>query len=449
MYLILLLFFIVALLISLKLDHDELLSPGSLMLLGLAISSLFAMVGLGFWNNIQLTSTVVFIMIVGVAGILTGQVVARCLNTKYNLAGSEIDICLHDRNWKYVVLTILVLFAIYLRIIETLKIGSSLGIDGLSYSAVAEVVRNATEAINSADGMKLGVGFSFLERQMEKVVSAIGYVSAALIGFRFARAGRVKSTLFAFVPLVACCVHVLISGGRGQIIYYCVAVFSSYSIYRLRDGVSGKRVTRSVLAFGGIAACGILVLFYLGSFAVGRAASSGLIDYLSFYFGGSIPSLQLLINDSSLLLPPMAPGVRTLYYLSAIPFKLGFVGSYPSYSLAWVHPGNHASNVYTGFARPYFDFGLLGMFVLIAIEVVFLITLYRWAKSRGTLVPVSVFLLFSGYIFDFAREDFFYSRFLSFNGLASLLLIILFALFMSLSFKNIKEIFRSASVHKL
>lgn len=430
MYLLLFVVMLIALVAALKLADFDLLSPAPLMILGLTMSVMLAGIGGLFWNDVPLKWNAVYVVVVGTSAILAGQLIANCKKTS-QIPGELPKF--QDSTWKYAVLFALVLIAIVVRVVETSNIASDMGLGDVSYAEKMEAVRHGLDAINSSEGLKLGVGFSFVERQLEKLVLAIGYVSSALVGYSLVKSDR-RSIALSVGTLLLCGIHVLACGGRGQVTYYVVSAFASFSLFKIMSGERPKVVLKKLVIVGTIAGTVGIVVFYLSSFLIGRAAGSGLLDYISFYFGGSVPSLQIILDNPELI-SSASPGVKTFYYLFGLPFKFGLIDEYPSYSLAWVHPGGNGSNIFTGFARSYFDFGTIGMVALTALACFAVTWFYGHVKNSGALPLVSIFCLMSGYLFDFAREEYVFSRMLSLNGLASIVLIVLVALFMSKSFE--------------
>lgn len=434
MYLFLFVVMLIALVAALKLADFDLLSPAPLMILGLTMSVMLAGIGGLFWNDVPLKWNAVYVVVVGTSAILVGQLIANCKNAS-QIPGELPKF--QDSTWKYAALFALVLIAIVVRVVETSNIASDMGLGDVSYAEKMEAVRHGLDAINSSEGLKLGVGFSFVERQLEKLVLAIGYVSSALVGYSLVKSDR-RSIALSVGTLLLCGIHVLVCGGRGQVVYYVVSAFASFSLFKIMSGERPKVVLKKLVIVGTITGAVGIVVFYLSSFLIGRAAGSGLLDYISFYFGGSVPSLQIILDNPELI-SSASPGVKTFYYLFGLPFKFGLIDEYPSYSLAWVHPGGNGSNIFTGFARSYFDFGTVGMVTLTALACFAVTCFYGHVKNSGTLPLVSIFCLMSGYLFDFAREEYVFSRMLSLNGLASIVVIVLVALFMSRSFESHHE----------
>lgn len=433
-YVLLLCALLVFWLLSFKLSGWELVAPVPLALLGLSISIALAIVGLSTWNHVEMGFEVALVIAVGAAS----MVVAMALTENrgcFRIARASIGVDGYRAPiWKYAVVGVLLIFAIGLRMHETIELGIQLGASGSSYSEAAAVVRKSLSSIHTADGMRAGIGFSMIERQLEKVVTASGYVVVYLMARAVAKR-ECRRALPPFALFLLASSFCLVSGSRTAILYYVVAFFVLTSVFLFREHEE-KRKSTSIKLLGvgvAIAAIGCLA-FYASSTLVGRKASSGLLEYISFYFGCGAPSLQSLIDKG---VPAEAiPGVRTFYFLFSLPFKFGLISDFPSYSIAWVDAGGHGSNVFTGFARYYLDFGFAGLVIFSVLGAVLMTYLYR--AARETYAPVLMVLAgyMSVYAFDFAREEFVFSRLISPNQFIIIAIMLVITLFLTTSLRE-------------
>ena len=226
--------------------------------------------------------------------------------------------------------------------------------------------------------------------------------------------------------LLAAGCFALSKGGRGTIIMYAVAVVAIWYILKLRDVQDARAFTlRVILACAALAILLAGVLYVTGTL-VGRKAGSGFIEYITFYFGGSVPSLQILLDQGA---PAAEPGMRTFYGISNLAYKFGLVDTLPSYSIAWVDAGGHGSNIFTCFARYYLDYGYLGVGVLSLLSGALMAAVYRAARGSNAAWLVAIAGMLSPYVFDMAREEFVFSRLLSIHMPVTIALIALIVLF--------------------
>ena len=422
--------------VSLYLSNWEVFAPAPLFSIGMLASVTLAVAGMGSWNAVELGSEPVLVVILGSASFCFGsclvygrlRLVRRgCLDSKDDVGtiGCE-SVSGGVRLWKYIPLVAIVLIALFIRVSETFEIAASLGVQG-GYAECAAAVRKATVSFLTADATKFGVGFSFIERQLEQLVTAIGYVGSYLFARSLVREGEkrrevvISGLLFLLVGCFA-----LSKGGRGEIIMYVIAVVAVWYTLKLREVEDTRAFTlRVILACAALAALLAGVLYATGAL-VGRKAGSGFIEYITFYFGGSVPSLQILLDQGA---PVIEPGIRTFYGISNLAYKFSIVDALPSYSIAWVDAGGHGSNIFTCFARYYLDYGYLGVGVLSLFAGALMAAVYRAARGSNAVWLVAIVGMLSPYIFDMAREEFVFSRLLSIHMPVTIALIALIALF--------------------
>ena len=436
---------------SLRMSKFELMSPVPLMLLGLAVSVLLSIIGLLSWNSICLSVEVVCIVSVGSLGILSGGFVYQRINqvikNKAVLQHRSKDDTEDARTIggytyrgvplpKIILLGFFVVTAICLRVYETYEIAKQMGISISDYSAMAAEVRQATESFISADALRLDVGFSFIERQLEKIVWAVGFVAAYLIARAIIERNK-RQIAYAVALMLSTWVFYILAGGRGTIMYHIIAIFTVVSILKYAEpSIDPKGFFKKLVTIGLCSAILCAVGLYAASYLVGRGASSGAVDYVSFYFGGSVPSLELLIETQR---GSIIPGINTFYYLFSPLYKLGVIDTYPNYSLLWVNLGGYASNIFTCFARYYMDFGLLGVFILSALSVQIPLCIYNWARNRLTPLALVTAGYLSPFLFDCAREEFIFSRLISTSQLFNLIVIIMVTVYVSYNIPSLVE----------
>lgn len=424
--------------VSLYLSDWEVFAPAPLFSMGMLASVALAVAGMGSWNMIALGPEPVFVIALGSSFFCAGSCLVYgrlSLVRRGRLHSKDVDgtigckgVSGGIRLWKYIPLIAIVLIALFIRVSETFEIAASLGVQG-GYAECAAAVRRATDSLFTADATKFGIGFSFAERQFEKLVTAIGYVGAYLFARALARKGAKGSEVFlsgSLLALSSC--FALAKGGRGSIVMYVVAVVVVWYLLKLRDVKDARSFTLRVILACAVLAILLAGVLYATGALVGRKAGSGFIEYITFYFGGSVPSLQILFDQGA---SAVEPGIRTFYGLSNLAFKFGFVDALPSYSIAWVDAGGHASNIFTCFARYYFDYGYLGVGALSLFSGSLMAAVYRVARRSNAAWLVAIIGMLSPYIFDMAREEFVFSRLLSVHWPVTIVLIVLFVLFVT------------------
>lgn len=422
--------------IALCVSDGALVAPVPLALLGVSVSVSLAAVGWSSWNHVELQWESAMVVVVGSVSLLLGLLIAHCIigaprNRKCVVSNANFDYL--APYWKYLVVGFVLIVAIALRVAETYRIAEDLGVNFTSYSSAAKAVRNELAGFMNSEGMKAGVGFSMLERQLEKAAIVVGYVAAYMLARNIIRRDIGRGAASAALLILAC-VFCLAMGSRGTMMYYGIALAACLFICFVR---SGRRPRTLALGFLVIGICACLLagaFFYFSGSLIGREPGSGVVEYLSFYYGCGVPALQYALDSGAL--PWVDPGIRTFYYLFSVPFKLGLIDSYPSYSIMWVDMGGHGCNIFTGFARYYLDFGLAGVVVLSALSGLLMTLVFDRAQTYGH----PLFVVFAGYLaayaFDFAREEFIFSRLLSPTQFVSVAIMLAITLFLTTSLRE-------------
>lgn len=440
LYLALLFLLICGVYIEWSLNGFEAASPVSLMLLGLALADVLAMIGRGSWNGFDLSVDVFLILAFGSAALLLGSCLAYRMRASLTRKSSRrLGLLVKADSvaiWKYIVLMLLVLVAIVLRMSETYKLASELGADTSSYSAAAKAVRAAYASFNSADGMQAGKGFSFLSKQMSKAEGCISYIAVFLLAQAIVNR-RKKDICASFLLAASCWAYVIISGSRGDMLYQGIAFAVVLYVLLLRNGYPVRKLTIRFFLTGAVVGIFLSIGFWLSSALVGRKTNSGFVEYISFYYGCGLPSLESILESGNI--PQVVPGLRTFYYVFALPYRFGFISAYPSYSISWVNLGTHTSNVFTGFARYYLDFGIVGMVLLSFISSFIFTKVYKSAKNTSGCIAIILTGYFCAQCFDFAREEFLFSRFLSTSSVVWLFILIVLVLFTTTDLRELRN----------
>lgn len=418
--------------ISLYKYSFEILSPASLFQLGIVTSCALALIGKESWNPVsEVNVTTALIIVIGCAAFAVGCFIATVLmkilpQSKLEKPGAKSEAKLAKdvrfKAGKYGIFYAIIVFAIILRIYETFQIAENLGLTTGNYFEATRVVRDETAIFNSAESIRLGVGFSFLERQMEKIAVALGYVSVYLLAVDVSKKHSLKEIIPSLGLLGLSSAFILSTGSRSTILFYVVAFIACYSLISIKDGVSSRLVSLRVAVFGIIAAIIGSIVFYLMGGLVGRSTSSNIVRYVSFYFGSGVPALQQLIEGGAL--ETTVPGLRSFYYAFSLLYKLGIIDSFPSYSLGWINLGGLDCNVFTGFARYYLDFGMAGVVILSLLAGLILSLMYLMARTTFSPAWILAVCYLTPRFFDMAREEFVFSRLLSSTQLVSILLMI-------------------------
>lgn len=400
--------------VSFRLSDYELLSPAPLIFLGFNVSILLAIVGLGSWNRISLSLNAVAIIITGYCGIFGAcAFIHRKPRPKHmslthastSGAGSEAPI------WRIIAILSIVILANAVRVYESYMLAEQLGLEASSYAEMSKNLRRSTSTLYSTDAISTGVQFSFLERQLEKVVNMSGFAASYLMCRSLLESRKCEMAL-ALMLLAACSYFLLASGSRGMLFYWIISFFICLSIlqYNGKDRQSKLRISTRIVVYGCLAGMACALFMYSAAALVGRKANSSLVEYVSFYFGGSAPSLQLLLDAVQRKEAVFTGPAAVFYGVSLVLFRLNLIRDLPGYSLLWVNCGNHMSNIFTCFGRYYVGFGYGGVLALSFLATLTMLAFYRYARSTMTHTSIALTGLVCSFAFDSAREEFVFSR---------------------------------------
>lgn len=423
LYFILFLILIATWAVVFKTTNYDLVSPVSLFLLGMMLSTGFAVLGTLSWNKTTLSIEAFAVTVLGAASFIGGSFLAksRVSSGKHFSKKQEIESDYSTPVGKYLIVAAVMVFAIVLRIVETYQLAAEFSINTDSFQSMIKAVRDNTASFQTSDALRLDYGYSFVCRQLSKLVTAVGYVTVVLLAKSAASKAFKKKDLFLLLYIGIVIVYVLLMGGRSSIINMVIAGFIAFVMYKIHWGINKKKFALQAFGVGSALAVLGIVGFYLMGFAIGRAPSSGIVEYITFYFGGGTPTFQALLDEGYNGAEYL--GLNTFYNLYGTFYKFGILGTLErSYSIAWFDMGGHGSNIFGPFARYYLDFGFAGVLILSAIAGFAFEKIYQYAVNNMTAVSLIIYVYIAPNIFDMAREEYFFSRLLSFSLPASILL---------------------------
>lgn len=425
-YMVLILALLVVWALGFRLGGYELFAPISAMPLAMLLGAILAAIGITSWNSVSLGPTTTAIIVLGTLSFVIGCVFCSevMLGRGRAFRGfmyerTTLDFGAKSDNVKYWILLVLVIVIAVLHMCEIMKLGGSS--DWTQFTEVAKRVRYSTSSVFSSQGISLEDGFPIYDRILSKIRAGIGVVSAAAIPYelvvRRRSVGQVLPVILTF--LVAAAMS-LVSGGRGGVVNLALIMFLSLSLsWQWRDGARRTSWrTACCCLFGGV---GLAVLFYGMGFVVSRIPSGGVVEYLTFYLGAGVPSLEMVLDaplaDNGLI------GFNTFhdqYYLLA---KLGLMKNVPAYGSQFFDLGGHASNVFTFAYRYYIDFGMLGVILLSGLSGICFTFLYRLASENMHRPAIFFCYCTIGVLlFDIMRDEKLFAAVLTANTVVTLAL---------------------------
>lgn len=446
LYWVLLLLLFVLFCISFCAEDYELFAPAPLCLIGFCVATVLALIGRSSWNDVDLGVEVFSIVVCGciffaLGGLLATRTVSnratgtRPVFKRFTSLGFQLN---RIPYWRYGVVAAILVGAIVLRVYETYQLAEEYGISYSGWGDLLSAVHRETVSYLGNKNVAFDEGFSIVVRQLEKFSSAAGFVAAYLLASSLStglntRDSR-RGTLFALVLLFLSGAFELVKGTRMNILYYGVACVAVLGFIKLGASKNKLKTSAIIAALCGALALLASVAFFFSGDLIGRSTDSSILDYISFYYGCAMPSLQSLIDSGISTAGALGSHVFFNVYSFLSKFGIGDVGSS---SIAWIPFDSYRSNVFTCFAYYFIDFGYIGVAVLSAAFGFILTFAYR--QARKTANPCLVVLV--GYIsantFDMARRNAFHiGALFSPNMILTLLIIVAVALFLTVNYRG-------------
>ena len=277
---------------------------------------------------------------------------------------------------------------------------------GGSLSAAMAVFR-----AKNAYGLSLSDQLPGWVRQLLNLSAVVAFLYLFHLIWFGRRLGRLGLALNA--AILAVCVGVsLLTGGRFSAMTMVVA--GAVLWYMLRSG--GPRAWKlGTLLRVMLAVLAVLYGFYAVKTLVGRQSEDTLVEYITHYAGGSIPGLDLYLQD-----PPAPSGIwgkETFYSLNNGLRKLGVL-DIPYY---YIHHefrrsgGASIGNIYTALRDYHYDFGLGGLLVLhTAFSVIFAFW-YEYQKKRRSHLGILLWAMVYYCVVFYPISNSFFASVISFG----------------------------------
>lgn len=246
-----------------------------------------------------------------------------------------------------------------------------------------------------------GYKFPFVLKLAEILISSVCYFNSFVLmnNLLFLDKSNRKRIVLENIPIVLSIViymfGTLITGGRSELIWYFLALFAIFYILYLRKKciTSLKYTLKSTVVICCCLAISVAI-FFISMLFVGRNLSgySSLVQYFTIYLGGPVKNLDIFMQ-SDIIHPDLFGNetFKSLYNIFDIPTQDAGLSQYQHIGDYWF------GNVYTMLAGLYYDFGLVGTLILIAIFAIIFQLVYDLAKSSSSHFFI-IYILVYGYL---------------------------------------------------
>jgi oligosaccharide repeat unit polymerase len=432
MYLILLILLILFEICFFK-KYRDLLSPTFIYTLSMIISVLSSIIGLSFWNsenNINLTTFLIILF--SIVSFATGECIVRKIfkikfnktankklkNEKKSIACQNIFDKSIDVSWTitifeslFIIITIIWLF------FEIKRIAI---LAGYTEGGIGTIIGKYRElsTLFTTELLENGQNINSVVSQMRKICETICFINIYIFISNISNKGfKLKNSVkYIFIILLCFCLAML-TAGRMQILIYFVSAIFLFILFKLHNfstlEIIKKYYKKFIVLLVTILACFCLMLPLSG-----RKLETNPVSYLSYYFGISIPSLNIYINNG---VPDVNFfGEETLRGVQTVLFKLKLSNYVQPISKEWIEFSTsdghtYLSNIFTSGKRYFHDFGWGGIFICQFIFSLVFSSLYLIVKNKNFPVLLIFFSSYYYMVIDQVRDELFFADFVHIN----------------------------------
>ncbi len=184
---------------------------------------------------------------------------------------------------------------------------------------------------------------------------------------------KIKSNLKYFIPIITWVPNVLVTSSRGSYLQIAGAIVFFYyvTVSRRNHWANMRKNYHKLIRYASISFVVILIAFYAAAVTgvIGRTTDKTFIDSITVYLGAPIIHFhQFMTNPPS---DVIYFGQESFNKLLPLLYRLGIIdgtitGQLEMRNITSVYRGN----VYTFFRRPYHDFGLAGMYLIVSLTAI-------------------------------------------------------------------------------
>lgn len=331
------------------------------------------------WNTIiMVICSMTLSMVIGVA---VHRIYARVEITPQDRDSEKIS---PISNFVNIFVIGFIIITILWTLIEVKRIGGSSG----SFNAIMHSYR-----MNSSYSADLEDKFPWLLGQMLTLMRILFFFYTYDI-IRFSKELSLKRKLVDIIIIVLCSVGLLLCAIRNQLVVQIVASLIMFHLLRIQKNNGYKKYNIKQMFKGISVFVMIFLLFFVTKTFVGRDSRNedlNIADYISYYAGTEYITLDTYMQNPSPANDIL--GKETFYYLNQFLASRGLSES-PLYirHLEFRSVGaGYRSNTYTFLRAYHHDFGMMGVYILHSVSIVFMSVFYEHVKKRRGTLSILIF----------------------------------------------------------
>lgn len=382
----------------------DIFSPAAIICESYMLAVICASLNIELWN-ISLSIKTLKIILIGVLSFVIPSLILLHTYIKDKKNDVEEEQMRFSLNKKiYIVFLILQVITLFLYLFYVVKTIGGTG-PTFSISKILYIYRQET----SYNGLESQIP-TFVN-QLVKVSQLIGYISLYYFMYnKIVLKNKNECKTMNILSMVLYILVSMLSGGRYKMISFFLAMIVMYLLlnYKVkRKNTNIKQVFKITFII-----VAILFVFSQTRAIVGRTSEDSFVTYISSYFGGSIQSLNLYLDDSYVKSDIF--GKETFYAINNTLSKFDIVEPYRMHLEFRTSNGVSTGNVYTALRCFYQDFGISGIVVMQALLAIIWTSWYKKLKKDRKIFEFDSSLLFycmfiNCLFFNSYRDNFFSS----------------------------------------
>lgn len=410
-YILLIIVCLLMLLFTYLKNRKDLLSPSILSIIFYTMAIFLAFIGCFSWNTEkQLSIKTIVIIVVGIVSFIIGEVVQKKISGKINKITNKEETKIQkkekktiDISWKKVIIvSLFIILTMILMIIQIKKVCNSLGYDSNNIFKLLSYYRHKGTLFGNSITNKNDI--NFIVKQMSKICVVIGIIFSYVYARQYYYSEKFKKINILLIPIVLSMFETLLTSGRALFMKIAVAFLFMIVFYyykKKKQKIEFKDIIKILIVL-----LILIVIFYTILPLVGRKTSANFIEYITFYLGCGIPSLNVFINN--LPIHSTWIGEETFQGIYVLLNKFDIIDFTRNTAYGWSYFSGLGSNIYTSFRAYYFDFGWFGLIICQFIFGYISSLFYSYVKKNdyGIQVPIYAYYVCM-YIEQIRAEQFF------------------------------------------
>lgn len=346
--------------ISYFMFKKDILSPSFISCFMFEVCTIFSIIGLYSWNNVMIISAnTIAIITFGLIAFILGEYTLRKCTAKKETNYGKNERYIQVKKYMNLIMYVFVILTIILTVAELYRICEHYGNNTRNISEMLNFYRHKSvlyEDVLTRDNTDI----NFFVKQMHKVCVVICVINIYIFInnlFYEKKEKRMVNNLVQIPLILLCFMESLLTSGRALLMHYFICILFLLVFY-LKKRLKIADIKIAFISL--VCLIGMALLFYVIAPIVGRGTSNGIIEYISFYFGTTIPSLNKFIEQ----IPEHSNyiGEETFSGVYLLLNKLHIINYTRNTAYGWqVFANGAGSNVYTAFRAYYFDFGIIGL----------------------------------------------------------------------------------------